>query len=156
MYEYLWRLTLAGIIGFIVGIINSRQDDTGPRVFSIICMGATLITLIAAGIYQIIPWLGDPGRLPAQVISALGFLGSGMIWITRDNRVTGITGATALWLTAILGMLIGAGLKNASVLGVFFFILIFWFSNIARRCGGTRSGGKKKPGEKSPRKVRAT
>jgi putative Mg2+ transporter-C (MgtC) family protein len=148
---------LAGIIGFIMGVINNRQDNTGSsRVFSLICMGAALITLIGAGIYQIIPWLGDPGRLPAQVISALGFLGSGMIWITRDKRVAGITGATALWLTAILGMLIGVGLNNASVLGVFFFIIIFLLSNITRRRRGTRSWAKEKPEGRSPRKVRAT
>jgi len=131
MGQYLLRLIIAGILGFIMGLTNNVQDNTqSSRVFAIICIGAALITITALGIYQSmdIPWVGDPGRMPAQVISALGFLGTGMIWVTQDKKVLGITGAASLWLTAILGMLIGVGLNQPSILGAIFFILIFKLS----------------------------
>jgi putative Mg2+ transporter-C (MgtC) family protein len=93
-------------------------------------MGAALTTIIALGIYKSmgIPAAGDPGRIPAQVISALGFLGTGMIWVTEDEKVRGITDAASVWLTAILGMLIGAGMNDISVIGTTFFVLIYWIT----------------------------
>ena len=136
MGQYLLRLAMAGILGLIIGFISMTDDDApSHRVFSIICMGAALITITSTGIYESmnLPWTGDPSRLPAQLISALGFLGTGMIWVTEDNRVFGVTSAAALWLTAILGMLIGAGLNQISILGTFFFILIYWISRLIRR-----------------------
>jgi len=131
MGQYLLRLIIAGILGFIMGLTSNIEDNTqSGRVFSIICMGTALISIISVGIFQSmnIPWVGDPGRMPAQVISAMGFLGTGMIWVTQDNKVMGMTSAASLWLTAILGMVIGAGLDNISIIGTIFFILIYKLS----------------------------
>jgi putative Mg2+ transporter-C (MgtC) family protein len=131
MGQYLLRLVIAAILGFIMGLTSNIEDNSqSSRVFSIICVGAALISITSVGLYQSmnIPWVGDPGRMPAQVISALGFLGTGMIWVTQDDKVQGITSAASLWLTAILGMLIGAGLNNASIIGTIFFILIYKLS----------------------------
>lgn len=127
--EYIFRLIIAGALGFVLSLTSNIQDNTqSGRVFSLICMGSALTSIIAVGIYQSmgIPQVGDPGRLPAQIISALGFLGTGMIWITEDNKVSGISGAASLWVTAILGMLIGAGMNNISVIGTIFLVLIYW------------------------------
>ncbi len=131
MGQYLLRLVIAGILGFIMGLTSNIEDKTqSGRVFSIICMGTALLSIISVGLFQSmsIPWVGDPGRMPAQVISAMGFLGTGMIWVTQDNKVMGMTSAASLWLTAILGMVIGAGLDNISIIGTIFFILIFKLS----------------------------
>lgn len=128
------RIALAGIVGLTMGLIIYQHDRTAPsQIYSLICMGAALVTIIGDGVYRLTPGIGDPGRLSAQVISALGFLGSGLIWITNDNRVVGMSLASALWLIAILGMLIGIGLHNATVLGVFFFIIIYWLADIRIR-----------------------
>lgn len=135
MVQYLLRLIIAGILGFILGLTNNMEDRTqSGRVFAIICMGAALITIAGLGIYKSmdITWVGDPARLPAQVISALGFLGTGMIWVTQDKRVLGVNGAAALWLTAILGMLIGAGLNDICILGAIFFVLIYKLSPLIK------------------------
>lgn len=135
MGDYIFRLIFAGIVGFIIGLTNDIYDRTqSSRVFSIICIGAALMTILTVGIYQSMgmAWTGDPGRMPAQVISALGFLGTGMIWITQDKKVLGISNAAALWLTAILGMFIGAGLNNVSIIGGIFFILIYKLSPLIK------------------------
>ena len=131
MVQYLLRLVIAAILGFVMGLVSNSEDNSqSSRVFSLICIGAALVSIIAEGLYQSmnIPIVGDPGRMPAQIISALGFLGTGLIWVTEDKRVLGMTAAASLWLTAILGMLIGAGLNNISVIGTIFFILIYKLS----------------------------
>ncbi|QGT99228.1 hypothetical protein SYNTR_0635 [Candidatus Syntrophocurvum alkaliphilum] len=130
----LFRILLASIIGFIVGIMNKKHYDTPTGIiFSLICIGACLITITSTEFYAIagvIPWASDPARLSAQIISALGFLGTGFIWINeKKEEVKGISAAASLWLTAVLGMLIGAGLSNITVVAVFFIILIYWISS---------------------------
>jgi len=119
------RIIIAGIIGFLMGILSKQSSAT--RVFSIICMGAALVTIISTEFFKAIaqPWFSDPGRLSAQIVSALGFIGSGLIWINNDNKIKGIPESASLWLTAIIGILIGAGFTNATV-AVLVFILIFW------------------------------
>jgi len=132
MVQYALRLVLAGIVGFIVGVTSCKEDQTkSSRDFALISIGSALITIIGAGLYrslEIAP-AGDPARIPAQIVAALGFLGTGMIWITKDKTVQGITSAAALWLTAILGMVIGAGLNQITLVGVIFFIFIYWLSH---------------------------
>ncbi|PKM76378.1 MAG: hypothetical protein CVU90_12745 [Firmicutes bacterium HGW-Firmicutes-15] len=133
MTQYLLRVLLAGIIGLFIGLTSTSANKTlSSRTFSIICMGSALITITSIGFYQslALPWFGDPGRLPAQVISALGFLGTGLIWVTEDHQVAGVSSAASLWITAMLGMIIGVGLYNISVLGVVFFLIVYWVSHI--------------------------
>ena len=133
MNQYLLRVLLAGIIGLFMGLTSTSADKTlSSRTFSIICMGSTLITIISIGFYQnlALPLFGDPGRMPAQIVSALGFLGTGLFWVTEDHQVAGVSSATALWITAILGMLIGIGFQNICILGVAFFLLIYWVSHL--------------------------
>ena len=135
MEGYLLRLVMAGIVGFIVGIISTREDNTSSvQVFVIICMSAALITITSIGVFRVLYLQspGDPSRIPAQLISALGFIGTGMMWLTHEKGVLGINSAASLWITAIMGMLIGAGLHHISVLGMFFFALIYWLSNFIR------------------------
>ena len=79
-------------------------------------------------------WYADPGRLSAQIIVALGFIGSGLIWISPEKKVEGITTAAALWLTAIVGMAIGAGLNNVNeALIIFISISFLVYKIIVRR-----------------------
>jgi putative Mg2+ transporter-C (MgtC) family protein len=133
METFLFRIILAGFIGFIIG----KRSDTFHTaiVFAIACMGTALLTITSTEFYKLstFPWMGDPGRLSAQVISALGFIGSGMIWITRDKKIVGLPVAANLWITAILGMLIGAGLENATVMAAFFVIIIYYLSDLVIR-----------------------
>ncbi len=130
MGQYLLRLLIAAVAGLVMGLVSNAKDDIrSSRVFCFISVSAALISISAIGIYESmnIPYVGDPGRLPAQIISALGFLGTGMILVTEDNNVKGMSTAAALWLTAILGMLIGAG-TSVWVIGAIFFILIYMIS----------------------------
>ncbi len=108
----LGRIILAGVVGFLIGL--TTRKITKARLFSMVAMGAALTTYISSQYFTVlsITWYADPGRLSAQIIVALGFIGSGLIWISPEKKVEGLSTAAALWLTAIVGMAFGAGLTN--------------------------------------------
>ncbi len=128
----LLRIALAGIIGALIGLISSRKN---ARLFSMVCMGAALVTHISAYYYIVLSmsWYADPGRLSAQIIVALGFIGSGLIWISPERKVEGISTAAALWLTAIVGMAIGAGLSSVSEALILFLSISYLLYRIIPR-----------------------
>lgn len=131
MVYYLLRILAAGIVGYVIGIICNQEINTkSKRVYALISIGSALLTITGTGMMQAmyLPLTGDPARLPSQIISALGFLGTGMIWITDDRQVMGMTGAASLWITAIIGMMIGLGMASPTSIGVLFFIVIYWVS----------------------------
>lgn len=106
--QYLLRIIVAVVVGTIIGI---RTDSAASRMFAIVCTGATLLTIVSTEFYKVVdyPWFGDPGRLSAQILVALGFLGTGLIWVSEKQEIKGISLAASLWLTAILGIVIGSG-----------------------------------------------
>ena len=106
--QYLLRIIVAAVVGTIIGI---RTDSAASRMFAIVCTGATLLTIVSTEFYKVVdyPWFGDPGRLSAQILVALGFLGTGLIWVSEKQEIQGLSLAASLWLTAILGIVIGSG-----------------------------------------------
>jgi len=98
------KLVLAIMIGGALGAERElRNKAAGFRTMICICVGATLFTLFSQRL-----GLGDPGRVAAQIVSGIGFLGAGVIW--RDtSRVSGLTTAATIWLTAALGMGLATG-----------------------------------------------
>ncbi len=132
MLELIMRIFIAGVLGFLIGMLNkSVYDQPFARLFSIICMACCLLTITSLEFYKMLdlPWIADPGRISAQVISALGFLGTGFLWISRDNKVRGLSIGAGMWFTAILGMLVGTGLNQIAIIGFTFLIIIYYLSN---------------------------
>ncbi|MDD3023234.1 MAG: MgtC/SapB family protein [Syntrophomonadaceae bacterium] len=129
MEVFLFRIFLSGLIGMIIGINMGKYVSTA-RTFMIICMGSTLLTITSTEFFQMIgnSWFSDPGRLSAQVISALGFIGVGLIWMSEDSKIRGLSVAANLWNTAIIGILIGLGLIKIAALFLIFSILIGYFA----------------------------
>lgn len=111
------KLLLSFVIGSAIGLERRRKGQVaGMRTFSLICMGATLAMLISIYIPQEYMGLknGDPGRIAAQVISGIGFLGAGAI-IQMKGAVKGLTTAAGIWMTAAIGLAIGAGMFAISI-----------------------------------------
>ncbi len=80
----------------------------------------------------------DPSRVAAQIVSGIGFLGAGIIFV-RTNAVTGLTTAATIWLTAAVGMACGAGLLILAVVTTIgYFVVAIGFPPIVRRIKGTR------------------
>ena len=73
-------------------------------------------------------------RIPAQVISGIGFLGAGMIILKNNNIITGLTTAAGVWTTSIIGIAIGYGFYSGAVIGsVLFLSAIVLFSKLERK-----------------------
>lgn len=108
--DLLLRLVLAAILGGAVGLERELSGKpAGLRTNMLICVGAALLTELSILISQIgAPGGGaDPGRIAAQVVSGIGFLGAGTILQARGH-VTGLTTAATLWVVAAIGIAAGA------------------------------------------------
>ena len=106
------RLCLGFVAGGIIGFErSSRRQIAGLRTHILIALGATSLMLLSIWVPHKFNFLknGDPGRIAAQVVSGIGFLGAGAI-IRLGNNIKGLTTAASLWLVAAIGMTIGAGM----------------------------------------------
>ena len=106
MQEMIVKILLAMILGGVMGLERQYNDKpAGYATNSIICVGATLFTILSLYMAQL---GGDPGRIAAQIVSGVGFLGAGAI-LREGNKISGLTTAAAVWLVAAVGMAIGFG-----------------------------------------------
>ena len=109
------RMLLSIILGGLLGVERSKKHQSaGTRTFSLVCLGSCLIIMTNEFICLKCGG-GDTSRMAAQVISGIGFLGAGTIMVTTNNRVKGLTTASCLWISAILGLCIGSGLLVISL-----------------------------------------
>lgn len=126
------KLVLSLVLGAIIGIERRRKGQiAGMRTFALISMGATLVMLISIYIPQVYMGLknGDPGRIAAQVVSGVGFLGAGAI-IQMKGSVRGLTTAAGIWMAACIGLAVGAGMYLISIIATL--LIIFILVNIER------------------------
>ncbi|MBJ2161465.1 MAG: MgtC/SapB family protein [Muribaculaceae bacterium] len=124
----IYKLILSMLLGAVVGYERRRKGQTaGVRTFSLISMGATLAMLLSIYVPQEYMGLknGDPGRIAAQVITGIGFLGAGAI-IQMKGSVRGLTTAAGIWMMAIIGMAVGLGMYLLSIFAsaLILFILV--------------------------------
>lgn len=101
------KLLAAILVGGAVGLERElRRKPAGLRTNILICMGSALLMDLSMSIT--VTHGGDPGRIAAQVVTGIGFLGAGTILHTR-GQITGLTSAATIWVVAALGLTIGAG-----------------------------------------------
>lgn len=106
MEDFIVKIILALVLGGVMGLERQYNDKpAGYATNSIICVGATLFTILSLYMSEL---GGDPGRIAAQIVSGVGFLGAGAI-LREGNKVSGLTTAAAVWLVAAIGMAIGFG-----------------------------------------------
>ena len=121
-----FKLTLSLLLGCVVGLERKRKGQiAGLRTFALISMGATLAMILSIYIPQEYMGLknGDPGRVAAQVITGVGFLGAGAI-IQMKGSVRGLTTAAGIWMVATIGMAVGVGMYLVSVIATLLIIFI--------------------------------
>ena len=111
-YTAMLKLLVSFVLGAIIGFERQfRRHDAGMRTFTLICMGSTAAMLLSVWIPQSSPNFlnGDPGRIAAQVLTGIGFLGAGAI-IQSHGSVHGLTTAACIWVVAVIGLTVGAGM----------------------------------------------
>lgn len=127
VFEAFARLAVAAALGGVIGLDRELRDhDAGLRTHALVALGACLFTIVSAygwsewaqagGVFRV-----DPGRVAAQVVTGVGFLGAGAI-IVRGASVRGLTTAAAVWLVAAIGVAVAIGMygeaAGATVLGL--------------------------------------
>ena len=116
--EYLWgqmelllRLVIACILGMVIGVERkNRNKIAGIRTHAIVAFGAALLMIVSKYGFEDLNGSYDASRIAAQIVSGVGFLGAGIIFVKDRNSVSGLTTAAGIWVTAGVGMCIGAGL----------------------------------------------
>ena len=111
-------LLLAFVLSAIIGIERERRlKSAGLRTHILVGLGSALFTLVSAyGFASLGLPTTDPSRIAAQVVTGIGFVGAGVIFVNRGN-VVGLTTAASIWVTAAVGMAAGAGLPLLAVAG---------------------------------------
>ncbi|WP_206023849.1 MgtC/SapB family protein [Saccharibacillus alkalitolerans] len=124
--EHLLRVLIAGMCGALIGYERkSRSKEAGTRTHFIVAVGAALIMIISK--YGFMDLEGrdgvqiDPTKVASEIVSGIGFLGAGMIFM-RKYTVNGLTTAAGMWATAGIGMAMGAGLY---ILGIAATLMIY-------------------------------
>ena len=113
--ELFLRVIVASVLGYMIGYERKNRDKSaGMRTHAIVALGAALMMVVSKyGFYDVEKV--DSSRVAAQIVSGVGFLGAGVIFV-RNNTVSGLTTAAGLWTTAGVGM---ARTRN-SMIAVFF------------------------------------
>jgi putative Mg2+ transporter-C (MgtC) family protein len=114
--SYVVKLLLAALFGGVIGLEREMHGrDAGLRTNMLVCVGAALFTVVSLGVAAS-TGVADPGRIAAQIVTGIGFLGAGAI-IKEGFTVRGLTTAASLWIVAGIGMAVGAGQFDAGLLG---------------------------------------
>ncbi len=131
-YTIVIKLTLILILAGIIGWNRETKGrPAGLRTHILVGIGAALVMIVSIQIYEAFPNSdADPGRIAAQVVSGIGFLGAGTI-ITHGFSVKGLTTAASLWTTAALGLAVGSGFYQLSIIAaIIIFISLYFLSDI--------------------------
>jgi len=139
----LGELGLAFVLSALIGVEREiRHKSAGLRTYTLVGFGAALIMLVSKyGFMNVLEAnrvVLDPSRVAAQIVTGIGFIGGGLIFVRRTN-VRGLTTAAIVWLTAAIGMACGAGLPIlALAVTAGHFVIVFGFPFIASRLPNSR------------------
>ncbi len=123
-FEITVRLVLALVLGGLIGIEReSMGRPAGFRTHILVSVGSALMMIVSAYAFaEFMPGGYEPGRIAAQVVSGIGFLGAGTI-MREGANVRGLTTAASLWTVAGIGLTVGSGFYFAAILATVLVVL---------------------------------
>jgi putative Mg2+ transporter-C (MgtC) family protein len=129
--DYIIRLLTALLLGGIVGLERELKGKAaGMRTNMLMCIGSCMIMIISIELARSYGGVADPGRIAAQAVTGIGFLGAGAI-IRSKFHVAGLTTAATIWVLSALGLAIGAGYILLSIVVALLITLILTFISYA-------------------------
>jgi putative Mg2+ transporter-C (MgtC) family protein len=127
--DILIRLAVAILLGGIVGMERTLAGKTaGMRTYAMVAMGSALFVLVSQIVS--IDFVGltnyDPLRMASQILVGIGFIGAGLVFHNnKDMKISGLTSAAGLWVSAGIGMATGFGLYSLAIIASLLTLLIF-------------------------------
>jgi len=129
-HEVLIRIIAALTVGCVIGIEREYKNrPAGMRTHSLVCLGSAIVAVLEGLLISTVDAMGtrdvsiSMGRISAQVISGIGFLGAGTIFIAQ-KKISGLTTAASLWNVACLGLMIGFGYYYLALIIGFFIMIV--------------------------------
>ncbi len=127
------RLFLSALCGGIIGLDREyRHQPAGLRTHMLICLGSSITVMTGIYLAVVLKYHTDIGRIGAQVIAGIGFIGTGSIIKARE-RVRGLTTAAGLWACAVVGLCFGGGFYEVGFIAA---LLIFVIEALFARIDG--------------------
>ncbi len=118
-----WRLIAAAFMGAVIGIERERHEHpAGIRTHMLVSIGSAAFTVLS--IYSFGQG-SDPGRVAAQIVTGIGFLGAGSI-LKASGTIHGLTTAASLWVVAAVGMAAGAGAWGVAIATTIIVLISLW------------------------------
>ena len=134
------QLLISAILGACVGLERELAGkDPSLRTFALICLGSCTFTMLSADVGHS-RTMTDPGRIAAQIVVGIGFLGAGTIFRSRRG-VSGLTTAALMWVTAAIGMAVGFGQIGMAVSATIIALTITILLTIVHKVIGYARGG---------------
>ena len=132
--EYLLRLLISVGCGFAIGYERkNRNKEAGIRTHVIVCLASCLMMIVSKyGFFDLISpgdARFDGSRIASQIVSGIGFLGAGMIFVHK-NSIKGLTTAAGIWATSGIGMAVGSGLYVIGIITTFLILILQVFLHI--------------------------
>ncbi|WP_243035383.1 MULTISPECIES: MgtC/SapB family protein [unclassified Clostridium] len=138
--EYLMRIVVAAFLGLLIGNERkNRNKSAGIRTHVIVALGAALIMVVSKYGFNDVEKV-DSARVAAQVVSGVGFLGAGVIFV-RNNLVNGLTTAAGIWATAGVGLALGAGMYVVGICSALLVLMIQFVMHRIAYFADVASGG---------------
>ena len=118
------RLVLAAGVGAVLGAERATKSHAaGLRTYTLVSVASTVCILVNLMLFQ----KADTARIPASVLTGIGFIGAGTIVTTSRHKVRGLTTAAALWASACIGLAIGAGIYTVGLVATALTVLTVMF-----------------------------
>ncbi len=150
-YDIIIRILFSVLIGGLIGYEREiRNRPAGFRTHILVCLGATVVTMVQVTLVKDSmnfllqnPKVAnalkvDSGRIVAQIVSGIGFLGAGTI-IVHKGTVKGLTTASTVWVVACIGIAIGYGYYTMAIIaGIVTFLVNILFKDVERRIAESR------------------
>ncbi|MBP5504576.1 MAG: MgtC/SapB family protein [Bacteroidales bacterium] len=122
------RMLVSVALGAMIGVERQiHHHPAGFRTFTLICTASTLAMLVSIYVCQTNTDLlnGDPGRIAAQVLTGIGFIGAGLI-LKGNDGVSGLTTAACIFVCAVIGLAVGSGMLLLSAIITVAVVIILW------------------------------
>lgn len=126
--EFFLRLVVASICGALIGLEREKRlKNAGIRTHIIVAISSALMMIVSKyGFFDVLEFESisvDASRIAAGVVTAIGFLGAGVIYVRKENTI-GLTTAAGLWATVGIGIALGAGMYVLGVASTLLILLI--------------------------------
>jgi len=129
--EYFIRIFISAVCGFVIGYERkNRNKEAGIRTHVIVAVASCLMMIVSKYGFEDLPEARfDGSRIASQIVSGIGFLGAGMIFVHK-NSIKGLTTAAGIWATSGIGMAVGSGLYLVGIITTVFIVVLQVFLHI--------------------------